>query len=147
MAETVEPLPVAGTIATDSDGLMLVLSQRLDGFDTYLTGRLTLGVAPPVTVQILTLDDVTVLRLLGDCPVELAGTWTGLLYLPAGRHARSVPDDLATAARNARRDLAILDNAELRYALTYLAEASTDAIRRGRIEVILDALPLLDGGK
>lgn len=42
------------------------------------------------------------------------------------------------------RDLGALDQAELRYALTFLGEASTGTIRNDRINAIVAALPRLD---
>lgn len=144
MPQTSQSLPVTGTVAADSDGTMLVLSERLDGHDTFLTGQLEVGSAPQMTVRILTLDDVTVLRLLDQSPPTLAGNWTGVLHLAHGWRTRSMPADLADAALTARRDLEALDEAEQRYALTFLGEASTDTIRRARIHAIVDALPRID---
>ncbi|MCX4387354.1 hypothetical protein OG777_10460 [Micromonospora peucetia] len=144
MPETLQRLPITGTVAADSNGTFLVLSERLDGHDTFLTGQLQLPAARPVQVQILSFDDVTVLRLLDPTHVPPAGPWAGILHLPHGWRTRSVPEDLATAARAARRDLTALDEAESRYALTFLAEASTPAIRQARIEAIVNALPAAD---
>ena len=140
-----QSLSVRGTIALDSGGNMLVLSERLDGHDTFLTGRLEFGSGVLVRVRILTLDDVTVLRMLEPSPTALPESWTGILHLPRGWRRRSIPEDLFVAAERAHRDLAALDEAELRYALTFLGEASTDSIRRARIEVVVNALPRVDG--
>ena len=144
MPETTQSLPVTGTVAADSCGTMLVLSQRLDGHDTFLTGQLQVGDAPPVSVRILTFDDVSVLLLLDHVPLPLAKCWSGILHLPHGWRTRSIPDDLATAAATAHCDLGVLDEAELRYALTFLGEASTNAIRQARIDAIVTALPRSD---
>jgi hypothetical protein len=141
MPETTQSLPVTGTVAADSNGTMLVLSERLDGHDTFLTGQLQLGDTPPRAVRILTFDDITVLRLLDQSLAPLVESWAGVLHLPHGWRTRSIPDDLATAAETERRDLGALDEAELRYALTFLGEASTDAIRQARIDAIVNALP------
>lgn len=144
MPKPAQSLPVTGTATSDSCGTMLVLSKRLDGHDTFLTGQLQLGDAPPMNVRILTFDDVTVLRLFDRSTPPLAKRWTGILHLPHGWRTRSIPDDLATAATTAHRDLTALDEAELRYALTFLGEGSTDAVRQARIEAIVTALPRLD---
>lgn len=146
MPHTTANLPVSGTVAADSDGTMLVLSQRLDGHDTFLTGQLELDDQTVVGVRILTLDDVTVLRFTNEVtkpPVSVA--WSGILHLPHGWRPRNIPDDLTVVAAKARRDLCALDSAELRYALTFLDEATTDEIRQGRIAVIVSALPFVNG--
>jgi hypothetical protein len=144
MPDSLQSLPVTGTVTADSEGTMLVLSERLGGHDTFLTGQLQLDGAPPVTVRILTFDDVTVLRLTGHSLKPFAQTWAGVLHLPHGWRTRSVPQDLATAASADHRDLGTLDDAELRYALTFLEEAQTTAIRQARIDAILVALPQSD---
>lgn len=144
MPEATQTLPVHGTVFADSTGTMLVLSERLDGHDTFLTGRLQIGDAPPTAVRILTLDDVTVLRLLEESPSPLPDPWAGILHLPHGWRPRSIPKDLATTAALARRDLSTLDEAELRYALTFLGEASTIVVRQARINAIVSALPPLE---
>lgn len=143
MPVTVHTLSVTGTVATDSDSdsTMLVLSERLDGHDTFLTGRLVLSGDQAVSVRILTLDDVTVLRVLGDEPLSITDGWSGVLHLPHGWRIRSLPADLIAAATNARRNIGSLDEAGLRYALTFLGEASTAEIRRARIDLIIHALP------
>jgi hypothetical protein len=145
MRETALSLPVAGTVAEESGGALLVLAERIDGHDTFLTGQLQLGDAPPRAVRILPLDDVTVLHLLDQPPTPIVEPWVGILHLPHGWRTRSIPDDLAAAATTARRNIAALDEAELRYALTFLGEASSDAIRRARIDAIVNALPQSDG--
>ncbi|MEV0394149.1 hypothetical protein [Polymorphospora rubra] len=144
MPESHLRLPITGTVAAVSNGTLLVLSERLDGHDTFLTGQLHLPNTRPVQVQILSFDDVTVLRLLDPSHLPPAGPWAGILQLPHGWRPRSVPNDLVTAVRVARRDLTALDEAERRYALTFLAEASTPAIRRARIDAIVRALPTAD---
>lgn len=143
MPATTAALPVTGTVSPASpDGVVLVLRDRLGGHDTFLTGRLELEGGPSLTVRILSFDDVTVLRVVGrEPPVVAGGAWAGVLHLPHGWRSASAPADLVEAADRAGRDLAALDAAELRYAVTFLGEASTDDIRRGRIAVIVDALP------
>jgi hypothetical protein len=145
MPKVAQSLPVTGTVAADSQGTMLVLSQRLDGHDSFLTGLLQLEATPPMAVRILTFDDVTVLRVLDQSTLSPTKPWAGILHLPHGWRKRTVPDDLVAAAATADRDIEALDDAELRYALTFLGEASTEAIRRARIEAIVNALPRLDG--
>lgn len=144
MPATATVLHVTGTVAADSAGAILVLSERLDGHDTFLTGLLDAGDGLPTPVRILTFDDVTVLRLTGDrtAPDIRDGRWSAALHLPHGQRPREIPLDLADAARGGRRDLTVLDTAELRYALTFLGEAATTAIRRARIDAILTALPV-----
>nr|WSX78543.1 hypothetical protein OH826_34655 [Streptomyces sp. NBC_00899] len=139
MTSTNETLPVSGTTRHDESGLLLVLEQHVEGHDTFLTGRLDLG-EESVPVRIISFDDVTVLRPT-KAVRPLASRWTGVLHLPHGARHRRIPADLTDAARERARDVAALDPAELRYALTFLGEATTDAIRTARIEAIVSALP------
>jgi len=118
---------------------MLVLDERLDGYDTFLTGRLQVfGETFPV--RVFTLDDVTVLRLGEGVRVE-ATDWVGMLHLRPGGRRLAPPADLVALALERRRDLTALDEADLRYALTFLSEATTQPIRDARASVIVDALP------
>ena len=71
---------------------------------------------------------------------------SGLAARVRSIHAQNRPADLVNAARADGRTLAHLDDAELRYALTFLAEATTGRIRQARIRVIIDALPEGDPG-
>jgi hypothetical protein len=139
MKPTDETLSVSGTTRHDEDGLLLVLEQHIEGHDTFLSGRLDLG-PESVPVRIISFDDVTVLRPLESVLVA-ASRWTGVLHLPHGARPRRIPADLADAARKVERDVAALDPAELRYALTFLGEATTGTIRAARIEAIVSALP------
>ena len=136
---------VAGYVSADTSHVMLVLAERLEGYDTFLTGRLEVDGRSNGPVRILTLDDVTVLRV-ANWQVDLApgGHWSGTLHLPHGLRSQEIPDDLASAAASRRRDLTALDEAERRYALTFLQEATTSVIRRGRIAAIVNALPTLN---
>ena len=112
-------LEVRGTRHDDRPD-MLVLSERLDGYDTFLTGRLEVrGRTYPV--RILTLDDVTVLRLGDGSRVDVE-EWVRTLHLPHGARRLAPPPDLVALALERRRDLTALDDAELRYALTSLVE-------------------------
>jgi hypothetical protein len=141
MPATTASVPVNGSVSDADGGPQFVLAARLEGHDTFLTGVLQVGDAR-VTVRIITLDDVTVLR-----PVErgqfagLAADCAGVLHLPHGSRRRTAPADLSAAARRQVRSLAHLDDAEMRYALTFLEEATTDDIRRARIDAIVTALP------
>jgi hypothetical protein len=142
MPQIATTLRVSGTVAADSDGTMLVLSERLDGHDTFLTGKLELDPQTIIAVRILTLDDVTVLRLTDERARPLvAAAWVGTLHLPHGWRPPTIPEDLSRAAAEAGRDLSALDDAETRYALTFLDEATTSQIRSARLEVIVNALP------
>lgn len=55
--------------------------------------------------------------------------------------SRAIPPDLQKAADTRGRRLNALDDAEIRYALTFLEEATTGAIRTSRIDAIVSALP------
>jgi FMN phosphatase YigB (HAD superfamily) len=139
-------LTVRGSSRTHSFGVLLVLSDRLDGYDTFLTGRLDIDGAS-IPVRILTLDDVTVLRpkeAVG--PPLLSGDWQGCLYLPHGQRSPNIPSDLAAEVARRRRDLTMLSDAELRYALTFLREATTGHIRQDRINAIVRTLPSMERG-
>ncbi|MGR3936282.1 hypothetical protein [Streptomyces sp. BRA346] len=134
-------VPVEGTVTHSPEGPMLRLSQRLDGHDTFLTGSLDIA-ETSVRVRILTLDDVTVLRPTDSFPAVGDGEhWHGRLHLPHGLRPRSVPPDLNAAADREGRSLNGLDEAELRYVLTFLSEATTRDIRKARIGAVVSTLP------
>jgi hypothetical protein len=141
MPATTSSVPIAGSISPADESPQIVLVERLGGHDTFLSGVLQLG-QRRIAVRIITLDDVTVLR-----PVDakgfahLAGTCMGTLHLPHGSRRRGVPADLEAAAIRRQRTLGQLDDAELRYALTFLEEATTARIRQARIDTIVAALP------
>jgi hypothetical protein len=142
MSGTSMNVSVHGTVAQGTDGPMLVLSRRLDGHDTFLKGSLELGEAS-VPVRILTLDDVTVLRPADHSSLPPVGTpWQGSLDLPHGLRPRTVPPDLQETAVREGRSLETLDEAELRYVLTFLSESTTTAIRQARVVAIVSALPI-----
>jgi hypothetical protein len=139
-------IPVEGTVTDSPEGPLLRLSQRLDGHDTFLTGSLHIAESS-VPVRILTLDDVTVLRPTGSFHAPADGEyWHGRLHLPHGLRPRTVPPDLSTAADQDSRSLDKLDEAELRYVLTFLSEATTAAIRQARIAAVVHALPTTTKG-
>lgn len=145
MPSTSMTVAVHGTVVQGPDGPFLVLSERLDGHDTFLKGSLETG-GERIFVRILTLDDVTVLRPAGHSAVPAVGTeWDGTLHLPHGLRPRTVPPDLEQAAAKEGRALEALDEAELRYVLTYLSESTTTTIRQARVEAIVSALPAITG--
>ncbi|MFC8010996.1 hypothetical protein [Streptomyces cinereoruber] len=121
-----------------------MLDSRLEGHDTFLTGSLTLH-GHDIPVRITTLDDSTTLQPTQPLPANLPEKWLALLHLRHGQRPRDVPDDLRAAASTAGRDLDALDEAELRYALTFLGEATTAAIRTERLAAIVTGLPTLEG--
>ena len=129
---------VSGTVRP---GGLLLLSTRLNGHDTFLTGTLQLA-GDDIPVHILTFDDVTFLRPV-DAPEDLSasGSWNGVLHISHGVRDREVPADLVDAAAQRRRDLTALNGRELRYALMFLHEATTAEIRRKRVAVIVAAMP------
>ncbi|GAA3138192.1 hypothetical protein JOF29_000180 [Kribbella aluminosa] len=141
MPSTSLNLPVTGTVSHGPDGPLLVLSERLDGQNTFLKGRLDVG-SSSVAVRILTLDDVTVLRPVDHSAVpDLDAGWQGTLHLPHGLRPRPIPPDLQEVAAEEGRSLEALDEAELRYVLTFLSESTTTVIRQARVEAIVSALP------
>ncbi|SDX97981.1 hypothetical protein SAMN05216215_101837 [Saccharopolyspora shandongensis] len=140
MSSTSMNISVRGMVSQGPDGPLLVLSQRLDGHDTFLTGSLKVGEAS-IVVRILTLDDVTVLRPTDSAGAPVGTHWHGTLHLPHGLRPRTVPPDLQQAAIREERSLERLDEVELRYALTFLSESTTIAIRRARVDAIVSALP------
>ncbi len=121
MRSTPMTLPVHGSVSQGPHGLSLVLSQRLDGHDTFLVGRVDLG-GVSIDVRILTLDDVTILRPTENVSrLAVPSNWSGTLHLPHGLRRRKAPPELEQAASRAGRSLDVLDEAETRYALTFLS--------------------------
>ncbi|MGI5515715.1 hypothetical protein [Streptomyces sp. CA-106131] len=138
-------VPVEGTVTHSPEGPLLRLSRRLDGHDTFLTGSVDIEDSS-VPVRILTLDDITVLRPTNGFPASADGEhWHGRLHVPHGLRPRSVPPDLNAAADQEGRSLGALDDAELRYVLTFLSEATAPDIRQARIEAVVSALPATTG--
>ena len=141
MPRTSLSLPVEGSVGCTPDGPLLVLTERLGGHDTFLSGRLDLD-GTNIPVRIMTLDDVTVLHPTNPGTVPaLRARWSGTLHLPHGLRPQTAPGDLESAAEAEGRILGALDDAELRYALTFLSEATTREIRTARIAAIVSALP------
>ncbi|MGW7318176.1 hypothetical protein [Streptomyces sp. NPDC054865] len=137
-------LPVHGRTIPAASGPLLVLDERLEGHDTFLTGTLTLD-GHDIPVRITTLDDSTTLQPTQPPPDDLPEQWSATLHVRHGQRPRDLPEDLRTAASAAGRDLDALDDAELRYALTFLGEATTPAIRTDRLAAIITGLPTLEG--
>ncbi|MFJ8165934.1 hypothetical protein ACIRBY_34155 [Streptomyces sp. NPDC096136] len=137
-------LPVRGRTVPAATGPLLLLEERLEGRDTFLTGTLTLD-GLDVPVRITTLDASTTLQPTQPLPDDLPEQWSATLHLRHGQRPREIPDDLRAAAATAGRDLDALDDAELRYALTFLGEATTPAIRTDRLTAIVTGLPTLEG--
>jgi len=141
MPRTAQSLPVTGFVGRHGSTTQLVLHERLTGRDTFLTGILEVA-QHRLQVRIVTLDDVTVLRPVDAGEITFAGaTWTGVLHLPHGARPPQLPADLMHEAAVSNRALDALDDAELRYALTFLEEATTADIRQARVSAIVAALP------
>ncbi|MEU2391851.1 hypothetical protein [Streptomyces sp. NPDC007369] len=137
-------LPVRGRTVPAATGTLLVLEARLEGHDTFLSGTLDVD-GHDIPVRITTLDDSTTLQPTQPLPDSFPEHWRATLHLRHGQRPRDIPDDLRAAARTAGRDLDALDDAELRYALTFLGEATTLDIRTDRLTAIVTGLPTLEG--
>lgn len=140
-------LPVNGQKVLTPTGLLLVLDGRLEGHNSFLTGTLAVN-GLEIPVRITTLDDITALQPtqnLASVPERLSERWAGTLHLRHSQRPRTIPDDLNAAAGGAARNLNALDDAELRYALTFLGEATTAPIRAARLNAIVHALPTCGG--
>jgi hypothetical protein len=147
-------LPVRGTVRLQGGVPLLVLRERLDGYDTFLLADLALdpaggnpaGPEPhTIRVRVHTFDDTTVLHpARGAALPQLTDgdAWTGQLRPPAKRRAEPIPADLADALTTAGlpADLTALDQRERRHLLGYLADASDPAARRRRIGTIVAGL-------
>ena len=147
-------LPVRGEVRFQGGVPLLVLHERLDGYDTFLLADLALdpaGAHPigadtgSIRVRVHTFDDTTVLhpaRAAVLPPLTDGEAWCGRLRPPARRRAEPVPADLADAltAAGLPADLAALDQRERRHLLGYLADASDSAVRRSRIVTIVAGL-------
>ncbi|MFD9575142.1 hypothetical protein ACFWBI_35635 [Streptomyces sp. NPDC059982] len=144
MLNTPRALPVRGCTVPAATGPLLLLEDRLEGHDTFLTGTLTLD-GLDIPVRITTLDNSTTLQPTQPLPDDLPEQWSAMLHLRHGQRPREIPDDLRATAHAAGRDLDALDDAELRYALTFLGEATTPAIRTDRLTAIVTGLPNLEG--
>jgi hypothetical protein len=119
----------------------LVCSTRLAGYDTFLSGLVTLAGGQEVKVRILTFDDVTVLLALQQLDGWADGqTWSGTLRLPRTARKPALPDDLAVALAAAGLEAGSCDPAELTHLLTWLTEAADARLRRQRLEVIVASL-------
>ncbi len=138
-------LPVRGVVRHQSGVPLLVLQERLDGYDTFLLADLTLAPSDAaLRVRVHTFDDTTVLHPARGTAIDRADgeSWSGRLRPPARRRAEPMPADLADAltAAGLPADLAALDQRERRHLLGYLADASDPAVRRSRIVTIVAGL-------
>jgi len=133
-------LKVAGIIQARDGGILLVLDRRLEGRDTFLAGHLDLDDGRSLAVRIITLDEMTVLRPAGPASLR-PGRWSGSLRLRHGLRPVAIPADLADSAARNGRAISGLDDAETRYAVTFLGEAATPGIRAARVAAIVTALP------
>jgi hypothetical protein len=134
-------LPVRGEVRRRRGmAPLLVLSQRLDGHDTFLQADLALDPdGATVRVRIHTFDDLTVLHPTDG--TEITGkAWTGLLRLRRERRRGVVPPDLVHALTAAGTSLDALDEREQRHLLGYLADAADPATHRARIVTIVAGL-------
>ena len=138
-------LQVSGTAQQREGAWLLVLDERLEGHDTFLASSVEIDGGQRLAVRVLTFDDVTVLHPATAIALE-PGTWSGQLHLRHGLRTPDFPADLAAAAQTHGRALDGLDEAEARYAVTFLSEATTAQIRSDRIEAIICALPIAPGG-
>ncbi|MGV9751122.1 HAD family hydrolase [Nocardia farcinica] len=129
-------LPVTGRFKGDH----FILSERLVGHDTFLSGVLEIN-GIKRSVRILTFDDITVLRVVEGGVLTDGAHESGILHIPHGLRSRQIDFELEAAASARRRDLTALDDAELQYALTFLSEAVKPEIREARVDAIVSALP------
>lgn len=146
MTTETAPIAVEGTVQSADGRRLLILTARLDGHDTFLTGNLALG-TEQITVRVMTFDDMTVLLPDQDTASLPEAAWTGTLHLRHGRRHQHIPADLAIAAQQQGALLSALDEPEMRYATTYLGEATTPDIRHARIAAILAPLPQVPGAR
>ncbi|MBF6259876.1 HAD family hydrolase [Nocardia farcinica] len=136
MPATAISLPVTGRFKGDH----FILAERLVGYDTFLSGMLEInGISR--SVRILTFDDITVLKMADSSGLTDGVYESGILHIPHGLRSRQMALELERAASARRRDLTALDDAELRYALTFLSEAVEPEIREARVDAIISALP------
>ncbi|MGW4412390.1 hypothetical protein ACWEJ6_50920 [Nonomuraea sp. NPDC004702] len=127
--------------AEAANDLHLVCATRLDGYDTFLSGDLTLNNGQQINVRILTFDDLTVLLPRQHLDGWADGqAWNGTLRLrPAARKAE-VPDDIAEAMHAAGLEESSYDPGELTHLLTWLDEAADADLRHQRLAVIVQSL-------
>ncbi|MHA5048859.1 hypothetical protein [Streptomyces sp. SD15] len=135
-------LAVHGRLEQREEKALLVVHERLSGYDTFLSTTLRLDrpvVLPQLPVRILTFDDVTVLSPLGPAlPQAQAGEeWSGTLLIPHGSRPPTIPEDLAQAAAEAGVDTSGWSPTEARQLLTFLGEAGPGPVRTERINMIV----------
>jgi hypothetical protein len=132
-----EVLSICGAIVLGPTGKHLLLDQRIHDQDTFLRAELRID-SLTIPVRIHTLDNLTVLvPAASDGERLLVGRFDGTLTVATGRRQFKIPRDLAAAAAAHGLDIDLLDQSELRYALTFLSEASSPEIRGQRIDAIL----------
>ncbi|MFD4926353.1 hypothetical protein ACFWNE_34270 [Streptomyces goshikiensis] len=138
-------LTVHGRLQQREGRMLLVVDERLSGYDTFLSTTLRLERPvhlSEVPVRILTFDDVTVLSPLDPLlpQGQVGEEWSGTLLIPHGARPPTIPDDLAQAAAEAGVDTGGWSPAEARHLLTFLGEAGSDSVRTERIGMIIAAL-------
>ncbi|MFJ5721033.1 hypothetical protein [Streptomyces sp. NPDC093149] len=138
-------LAVHGRLEQREEKVLLVVGERLSGYDTFLSPTLRLDQPVHLSelpVRILTFDDVTVLSpLVPALPQGQAGEeWSGTLLIPHGSRPPTIPDDLAQAAAEAGVEASGWSPAEARQLLTFLGEAGPGLVRTERIGLIVAAL-------
>lgn len=126
------------------NGLHLVCSRRLVGYDTFLSGVVALHggqEVQEVRVRILTFDDLTVLLPRDEVPGWADGqAWSGTLRLPQAARKAVIPNDVAEALAAAGLDADAYDAAEFTHLLTWLAEAADSHLRQQRLIVVIRSL-------
>ncbi|MGW2088942.1 hypothetical protein [Streptomyces sp. NPDC001880] len=138
-------LAVHGRLERREETVLLIVDERLSGYDTFLSATLRLDrpvVLSELPVRILTFDDVTVLLPLksGLPQAQAGGEWSGTLLIAHGSRPPTIPDDLAQAVAEAGVDTSGWSPAEARQLLTFLGEAGPGPVRIERIGIIIATL-------
>lgn len=145
-----EAVPVKATLVEGAGGRYLQLVERLSSRNSYLSAQLRVS-GGTVMVRVWTMDNLTLLDVLDRIDVvtgsldDTGSTLTGDLLLRDARELRLIPPELIEHALASGRDVRSLTTADLRYAVTYIDEASDPRIRAERIDVVVRSLPLADG--
>jgi hypothetical protein len=135
------PAAAGAEPAAAAHDLHLVCATRLDGYDTFLSGDLTLNDGQQINVRILTFDDLTVLLPRQQLDGWADGQpWNGTLRLRPAAKKADVPDDVAEAMHAAGLDESSYDPGELTHLLTWLEEAADADLRRQRLALIVQSL-------
>ncbi|MGW2046278.1 hypothetical protein ACWCPF_13995 [Streptomyces sp. NPDC001858] len=138
-------LAVHGRLEPREEKVLLVVHERLSGFDTFLSATLRLDrpvALPQLPIRILTFDDVTVLSPLGPAlpQAQADEAWSGTLLIPHSSRPPTIPEDLAQAAAEAGVDTGGWTPTEARQLLTFLGEAGPGPVRTERISMIVATL-------